>query len=172
LLIACVLLFYIRLIISLFAFIRRKVSWFEGITVGTLYGIMLAGFTVWGKEVSPTKDSWDIAGFLLFCFGSYINSLSDYQRHIWKKRPENSGRLYTEGLFRYSMHINYFGDSVMLVGFAIVTQNPLSFIPVLLIILNLLFLQIPRLDDHLKNKYGAEFLEYEIKTRKFIPFIY
>ncbi len=171
-LISCTLIFYVRLVISLFAFIKRRVSWFEGILVGILYGIMVAMFSIWGAQKSSTIIFWDITGIVLFCVGSFINSLSDYQRHKWKIQAENQGRLYTQGLFRYAMHINYFGDSIMFLGFAIVTQNAISFIPVLGIILNLILLQIPQLDDHLKNKYGTEFLEYERKTKKFIPFIY
>ena len=85
---------------------------------------------------------------------------------------ENHGQLYTQGLFRYAMHINYFGDSLMFMGFAMVTQNMMSFIPVIIIILNIIFLQMPQLDAHLKNKYGVEFLEYERKTKKIIPLIY
>jgi len=171
-LILCTLIFYVRLIISLFAFIKRRVSWFEGITVGILYGILVAMFSIWGTQISSSIVFWDITGIVLFCVGSFINSLSDYQRHVWKMQAENHGYLYTHGLFRYAMHINYFGDSIMFVGFAIVTQNVMSFIPVFFIILNLILLQIPQLDEHLKNKYGADFLEYERKTKKFIPFIY
>ena len=171
-LIACALIFWIRLAVSLFAFIKRKVSWFEGIVVGVLYGILVAGFSVWGTQKNFPFILWDITGMGLFCLGSVINSLSDYQRHVWKMRTENQWQLYTKGLFRYSMHINYFGDSIMFIGFAIITQNAMSFIPVAIIVLNLVFLQIPRLDDHLKIKYGADFLEYERKTKKFIPFIF
>jgi steroid 5-alpha reductase family enzyme len=54
----------------------------------------------------------DIVGIFLFLAGSYINTLEDYQRFAWKREIENKGRLYTKGLFKYSMHINYFGDSV------------------------------------------------------------
>lgn len=171
-LIVCTIIFYVRLVISLFVFIVRKVSWFEGITVGILYGIMVSMFSTWGTKISSTELFWDITGFVLFCIGSFINSLSDYQRFAWKKQDENHGKIYTYGLFHHAMHINYFGDSIMFVGFAIVTQNLMSFIPVVFIILNLIFLQIPQLDDHLKNKYGTDFLEYKRKTKKFIPFIY
>ncbi len=170
--ISCTLIFYVLLIICLFAFIKRRVGWFEGIMVGILYGIMVAMFSIWGTQISSTIVFLDITGIVLFCIGSFINSLSDYQRHVWKMQAENHGHLYTHGLFRYAMHINYFGDSIMFVGFAIVTQNAMSFIPVLFIILNLILFQIPQLDDHLKNKYGVDFLEYERKTKKFIPFIY
>ncbi len=171
-LIGCAVIFWFRLVWSLFGFIKRKVSWFEGIAVGIGYGGMVYGFTTWGTQILSANIFWDIIGIVLFSIGSVINSFSDYQRNVWKQRSENKGRIYTGGLFRYAMHINYFGDSIMFIGFAVVTQNVISFLPVLAIILNLIFLQTPKMHDHLKNKYGAEFLDYESRTKKFIPFVY
>lgn len=171
-LISCIIIFYIRLVICLFVFIQRRVSWFEGITVGLLYGIMVTMFSVWGTQKSFTVDFWNLSGFAFFLAGSIINSFSDYQRHVWKKQAENQGRLYTKGLFRYARHINFFGDSIMFVGFAMVTQNAMSFIPVIFIVLNFILLQIPQLDAYLKNKYGDDFVKYAEKTKIFIPLIY
>ncbi len=172
LLIACTLIFYIRLLISLFIYIKRRVSWFEGVLVGGLYGLVIAMFSKWGTQPNTISLFWDLAGMALFAVGSWINSLSDHQRHVWKKQAKNQGHLYTSGLFRHSMHINYFGDSVMFTGFAVVTQTPMSFVPVVAIVLNLIFLQIPQLDQHLKQKYGEEFEEYASKTKKFIPYVF
>lgn len=160
------------MVICLFVFIQRGVSWFEGITVGLLYGIMVTMFSVWGTQKSFTVGFWNLSGFAFFLAGSIINSFSDYQRHVWKKQAENQGRLYTRGLFRYAMHINFFGDSIMFIGFAMVTQNVMSFIPVIFIVLNFILLQIPQLDAYLKNKYGDDFVKYAEKTKKFIPLIY
>lgn len=171
-LLLCIFLFYVRLVVCLFTFIKRKVSWFEGVSVGILYGIMVAMFSIWGTQKSFKNEFIEIAGILLFVIGSTVNSLSDFQRYKWKKHPMNQGKIYTKGLFRYAMHINFFGDSLMFVGFATVTQNAMSFIPVLFIILNFIMVQIPQLDNYLKNKYGRDFEEYAEKTKKFIPFIY
>jgi protein-S-isoprenylcysteine O-methyltransferase Ste14 len=35
-----------------------------------------------------------------------------------------------------------------------------------------IFLHIPRLDKHLKERYGQQYEAYAGKTKKFIPFIY
>jgi protein-S-isoprenylcysteine O-methyltransferase Ste14 len=171
-LIGCVIIFWARLTWSLFAYIKRKVSWFEGIAVGIGYGGMVYGFSSWGIQVDSPVLWLNIFGIILFALGSFINSYSDYQRDVWKQQPENKGRIYTEGLFNYAMHINYSADSLMFIGFAVVTQNVLSFIPPLVIILNLIFLQVPKMHEHLENKYGNEFLEYKRSTKRFIPFIY
>ncbi len=60
----------------------------------------------------------------------------------------------------------------MFVGFAMITGEVGGFIPVTVIIVNLLLLQIPRLENYLMERYGKEFAEYARETKKFIPFIY
>jgi steroid 5-alpha reductase family enzyme len=169
LLLACASVFYIRLALCLLVFVKRKVSWFEGCAVGVLYGVLVYMFSLWGSLAPAKVCVLDYIGMGLFVTGSWINSQADYQRFRWKKKPENAGHLYTKGLFKYAMHINFFGDTVMFVGYALITQCFLSFIPVAAITLNFVLIQIPQLDGYLMKKYGAEFMEYAEKTKKYIP---
>jgi steroid 5-alpha reductase family enzyme len=60
---------------------------------------------------------------LLYAAGSVIGTASEHARHVWKARPENRGRLCTEGLFRCSRHINYFGDLLLFAGFGLLTRQ-------------------------------------------------
>ncbi|WP_363321048.1 DUF1295 domain-containing protein [Desulfobacula sp.] len=109
---------------------------------------------------------------LLYLFGSWLNTYSEYTRYAWKKQLKNKGHLYTEGLFKYSMHINYLGDILLFIGFALITfRFSMLFIP-LFMALNFIFIIIPRLDKYLAVKYGYEFEEYAGRTKKFIPGIY
>jgi len=172
LLLACAIVFYVRLALCLLIFVKRKVSWFEGVSVGLLYGFLVVMFTIWGSHPNLSSGFIEISGILLFVTGSIINSASDYQRYAWKKRSENAGHLYTKGLFRYAMHINFFGDTVMFVGYALVTQNLMSLIPVFALFLNFIFIQIPRLDEYLEQRYGTEFIAYAKHTKKLVPFIF
>lgn len=171
LLLVCASIFYLRLALCILVFVKRKISWFEGCAVGFLYGALLYIFSLWGGLAHSICNT-DIVGGILFAAGSWVNSQSDYQRYKWKKKPENSGHLYTCGLFRYSMHINFLGDTVMFAGYALITQNGMSFIPVIAIILNFVLIQIPRLNDYLMKRYKSEFIEYSSKTKQYIPFIY
>ncbi|MBP1640366.1 MAG: hypothetical protein H6Q17_1949 [Bacteroidetes bacterium] len=172
LLFSCSIAFYIRLVICLFVFVKRKVGWLEGCVVGALYGFLVYMFSYWGNLHTHPSLIIEITGVTFFIFGSLINSLSDYQRYVWKKKPENKGRIYTQGLFKYAMHINFWGDTVMFAGYALVTENLMSFIPVAAIALNFVLIQIPQLDNYLRKRYGADFVEYARKTKKYIPFIY
>jgi protein-S-isoprenylcysteine O-methyltransferase Ste14 len=114
----------------------------------------------------------EVIGILLYISGSYINTQSEFDRHVWKLKEENRGRLYTEGLFSLSMHINYFGDIVLFIGFAMVTHSlSMSVIPLMMAV-NFVFIIIPSLDRYLEKKYKDEFRDYSKNTKKLIPLIY
>jgi protein-S-isoprenylcysteine O-methyltransferase Ste14 len=172
LLVACTILFFVRLAVCLVFFVERKVSQLEGTLVGILYCGMLCAFAYWAGRHPASIAAVDLPGVALYLGGSWINTVADYQRHVWKRRPENAGHVYTQGLFRHATHINFFGDTLAFLGFALITHEIVSLVPPTAIILNFIFLQIPQLDSYLTTRYGQEFVEYASKTRKYVPFIY
>jgi len=170
--VSCLLIYFIRFTIGMFVFLERKIGWFEGGVVSFLFFIM---FTLFGTAAGSRPEPigiFDIVGIILFLSGSSINTLADYQRFAWKRKSENRGRLYTRGLFKYSMHINYFGDGICYFGLALITLKVVCILISIGIVLNFIFLQIPSLDDHLSKKYRNDFKEYAKQTKKLIPFIY
>ena len=168
----CLLFYEARLFATVFIFLKRKMLWSEMLLVSGLMSFALFSFAkVGGNSLQPVGVS-DYFSIILYLFGSWLNTYSEYTRYIWKKRETNQGRLYTQGLFKYSMHINYFGDIVLFTGLALLTLRfSMLFIP-LAMALNFVFFIIPRLDKYLAAKYGDEFKEYAGKTKKFIPGIY
>ncbi len=134
--------------------------------------LILFTFTYVGGNQSQSINTDDVIGILLYLFGSYLNTYSEYLRYIWKQRPENKGRLYKQGLCIYSIHINYFGDVVLFSGWAIITQNTTMLLIPFFMTLNFAVFIIPSLDDYLEKKYGEEFQEYAKSTKRFIPFIF
>ena len=97
---------------------------------------------------------------------------SEYSRHVWKARPENWGHLYTEGLFQYSRHINYFGDLLLFGGFAMLTRQAWTGVVPLAMGLSFVLILIPAHDAYLASRYGAEFDDYARHTKKLIPLVY
>jgi len=169
---SCCLIYFFRFTICIFIFLKRKISWLEGSLVSILYFMMFYIFGVSaGRHAEPIGLN-DFLGVFLFLLGSYINTYADYQRFVWKREPNNKGRLYTKGLFKYSMHINYFGDSICYIGLAMITLELVCLFISIAIIINFIVLQIPMLDKYLSKKYAGEFEEYAKRTKKFIPFIY
>ena len=172
LLLAFAIFYLLRLLATLFVFLKRRMSWPEAILISAVMSIIIIVLFNYGGRQSNYIDAVDIIAIGLYLFGSYLNTFSEYRRYVWKKKPQNRGHLYTEGLFRFSMHINYFGDVVLFTGFALVTHNfALLFIP-LLMMLNFAVVLIPSLDAYLEDKYGTEFQEYAKRTKRLVPFVY
>ncbi len=169
---ACCILYCIRFAIALFVFVQRKISWGESILVSILFFMMFYYFSMSAAGALQPFGAIDILGISVFIAGSCINMLADSQRYIWKKDTGNQGRLYTSGLFRYSMHINYFGDAIAYLGLAIITQNTICIGISMGMFVYFVTYEIPRLDRHLSRKYKDEFGKYSRVTKKFIPFIY
>lgn len=168
----CCFIYYIRFSVGLFVFMQRRISWFEGGLVTVLFYMMFYFFGISAGSNPDSIGTFDLFGISLFLFGSCINTLADYQRFFWKKNAENKGRLYTLGLFKYSMHINYFGDAISYCGLALITYNITCLSISMGMIVYFIAFEIPRLDEHLCKKYKNEFAEYSKDTKKFVPFIY
>jgi len=167
---SCLGIYFVRLAIAVFIFMRRRITWVEaGLVSGWLSFVLLIVAWVGSREFQAVGPV-ELVGVLLYLAGSYLNTSSEYTRYVWKNR--NPERLYTGGLFTYAMHINYFGDVVLFAGLVMVThQIALVFIPLLMAANFILFL-IPSMDCYLGKKYGQEFVEYAGRTKRFIPLIY
>ncbi len=117
-------------------------------------------------------DWIDYLGILVFIHGCVFNTSGEIQRNIWKRKPENTAKIYTQGFFKYSMHINYFGDLLWVTGYAIITQNWYSILIPAFLFGFFAFYNIPMLDKYLHDKYDGNFEEYAKKTKRLIPFVY
>ncbi len=173
---SCLLIFglimYIRMNITALYLLKRKIQFDEFFGVITAYAIYQIGFVLLGAWNSSPFDSFDYLGILLFISGSYINTFSEIQRRRFKKNPLNNGKLYTLGLFKFSRHINYFGDICWVTGWAIISHNLwASLIPILLTF-GFIYFFIPELSQYLEKNYTEEYVDWKKHTRKLIPFIY
>lgn len=168
--------YFLRHLITLFVLLRRKVDFSESLGLTLFFAVFEIGFLLLGAGVLSGQATpfsyWDVFGIVLLFLGSFLNTGSELQRSAWKKLPNSKGRCYTGGLFSYSMHVNYLGDSILFTGWAILAASVWAFaIPVLMIYL-FVFHHIPSLDKYLAERYGDEFQHYAARTAKFIPFVY
>lgn len=114
----------------------------------------------------------DNVGIFIWSFGFIFEVLADFQLNRFKKDPKNKGKIMKSGLWKYSRHPNYFGESLMWWGvFIIATTAPNGFVtlisPLLITNLLLFFSGVPLLEE--KYKDNAEFQTYAKKTPIFIP---
>lgn len=169
---AALSVYFVRLIFTQFLFLKRALSWSETYLVSAwVLCIYLVLSIAGGTNRAPVGWAF-AAGIVLFISGSWMNSYSEYQRHVWKLRPENRGRLYTLGLFRYSRHPNYLGDLISFSGLCLISGRWLTFVVPFIMLAGFVFVNIPMLDSHLRDHYGSAFDNYAGRTRRLIPFVY
>lgn len=67
-----------------------------------------------------------VGGSIVFVVGFLYESIADWQKNAFKTNPENKGKPCASGLWRYSRHPNYFGESLVWWGmfFIVASQVP------------------------------------------------
>ena len=169
-------LYWARHGVTLFYLLVRRVTWSEAlglsgfilpVEVGLC--ILAAGVT---RAVPLPLGAVGALAVALVLLGSFLNTGSEVQRKWWKARPSSKGHCYTEGLFALSMHINYFGDTVMFTGWCLLSGVWWTLGIAVMMTGLFVFMHIPGLDQYLEHRYGDEFRAYAKRTRKFVPFVY
>ncbi len=169
---ACAAVYFARLCFGTLRLYKRTVGYGEAIGIG-VYTIFIHTLFAFIGRVNGRPPGWPLfLGGVLYVAGSYLNTRSEYLRDVWKRNPANQGRVYTEGYFRYSRHVNYFGDDMLFAGYALIAGSLWGLIVSALMACGFVFINIPMLDGYLRKKYGAEFESYARRVKKFIPYVY
>jgi steroid 5-alpha reductase family enzyme len=114
----------------------------------------------------------DFCGILLWIFGYVYEAVSDRQLFTFMKNPANKGHVMRQGLWRYSRHPNYFGETLMWWGiFMMALSVPLGWTAIiapLTITIMLRFVTgVPLLEHAMRD--NAEYREYARVTNTFVP---
>ena len=175
-LLACAVIYFLRHGITLFYLLERRIDWGEVLGLSAFFALFEIGLILVGggifRDTPIALSGLDIFALVLFLSGSFINSASEIERKLWKQDASNKGYCYTGGLFRYSMHINYFGDVVLFTGWCLLTGSLWTLGLPLLMMLMFMFVHIPPLDQYLAERYGEEFEAYRGRTKRLLPFVW
>jgi steroid 5-alpha reductase family enzyme len=113
-------------------------------------------------------------GVVLWIIGFYFEAVGDAQLKTFKSNPANKGKILQSGLWKYTRHPNYFGESVMWWSVGIVSissLNPITLIglvgPLFITYLLLFVSGVPLLEK--KYKDNPLFQEYAKRTSIFFP---
>ena len=166
------IIIFIRLTYMMIFILKRKIPWEESVSVPLAFALYFIGFPLFVLSVSKPIDGFDYFAIAVFVVGCVLNSGGEILRDKWKNDPENKGKIYTQGFFKYSRHINYFGDILWVIAYAIITKNVWSITIPIFLFSFFAFYNAPKLDKYLKEKYGNDYEEYAKKTKMLIPFIY
>lgn len=128
---------------------------------------------LFGAIVSDVPlGAWDVAGALFFAVGLSFEAVADSQLARFKDDPANKGEVLDTGLWRYSRHPNYFGETVLWWGlylFAVGAGQHWTVVgPLLITFLLLKVSGVTMLEENLKSsRPGYE--EYVKRTSTFVP---
>ena len=171
-------IFIARILVQMAFFWHRRILWTEvWAEAGGVIPLTLASFA-YGASHSDNApfEAWDVAGGALFIFGTWLNIYPEYQRHLFKSAPENKGKLFTGGLWRYARRINYTGEIVSFIGFALAT-GPLYRIYNLWVPLvmgaAMASYSTNEIEHYLHLRYGHHWTKYKKQVRwKLIPGVF
>ena len=159
----------LRFLVTFLVTLKRPIGGEETAGVTLAFGLYYLGFAALSLLGSGASTPVWLAGVALFVLGGALNTVSEFQRKRFKDRPENAGKLYTGGLFSTSVHINFFGDFLWVLGWALITGTAWALPVPLLVFCFFWFYNIPRLDEYLAGRYGEDFRAYAARTKKFVP---
>ncbi len=135
-----------------------------------LYIIALAPVVFFLTYQSDSIYTW--IGLIVWMVGFMFEAVGDYQLHIFRKLERNKEKIMRTGLWKYTRHPNYFGESVMWWGIWLMTFGtawwlPLIISPVLITVLLLKVSGVPMLEK--KYEENLEYQAYKEVTSAFIP---
>lgn len=134
--------------------------------------IVASPIIILNSKQSSTFTWTTTLGIIIWITGFYFESLGDYQLEQFKKNPENKGKILNTGLWKYSRHPNYFGESTMWWGIGLAAFGSgagfMSFIGPAVITYMLLFVSgVPMLEKSFAKRPGYQ--AYKAVTSVFFP---
>lgn len=119
-----------------------------------------------------TRGYFALAGALVWSVGFFFEAVGDAQLARFKKDPANKGKILDRGLWKYTRHPNYFGESLMWWGiFLVALEVPggwaTAVSPVLITFLLAKISGVPMLEKRYAG--NAAFQDYASRTSAFVP---
>jgi steroid 5-alpha reductase family enzyme len=114
----------------------------------------------------------DVIGVIVWLKGFFFEAVGDYQLSKFKRNAGNKGKIMTRGLWRYTRHPNYFGETAMWWGIFLMALSVrygwTAIVSPLMI--TFLLLRVSGI-TMLEKKYvgNKEFEEYAKRTSAFFP---
>jgi steroid 5-alpha reductase family enzyme len=156
----------------------KQFWWVSLFTVFGLQAVLLwvISLVIQVGQISTVPDRLvllDGVGTLVWAVGFLFEALSDWQMNRFKSDPANKGKVMDRGLWAYSRHPNYFGDSLVWWGmFIIALATPGSgWIVISPVVMTFLLLKVSGVTllerTILDTRPG--YADYIKKTSSFVP---
>jgi steroid 5-alpha reductase family enzyme len=147
---------------------QHKVSlWFGLISWFSLALYWIPGWLVVSQKTQI--PAWYLGlAISLFILGVFFHFTSDMQKYILLQ--EHPGILITNGLMSLSRNINYFGELLIYLSFALLPMKWYAFLPLMIFVIFYWSKRILQKERSMSNKPGFE--KYKEKVKLIIPYIF
>jgi len=151
--------------------------WFSYFQVFLLQGalILLVSLPLLASNASTTSNQLNVLDYVaivVWIIGIIFEAGGDYQLSKFKSKPENKGKVLNTGLWKYTRHPNYFGDSAVWWSYALFCIASGSYWQIVgSLLMTLLIIKVSGvslLEKSLKDK-KPEYQDYIKKTSAFFP---
>jgi len=155
----------------------KKYWWYSFFDTFLVQGLLmiLISAPLLGAQISARHralNAFDFIAIALWIIGFTFEAGGDLQMAKFKSKPENKGKVMRKGLWKYTRHPNYFGDSTQWWGYGFFSIAAGSYLPALgTILMTLLIIKVSGvalLEKSLKDK-KPKYRDYIEKTSAFIP---
>jgi len=160
---------------------KRHFFWFLQYWMGQALWVSLTACAAIIAILSPEEDTLSglaVVGMALWLSGFTIESISDYQKRVFRKKNNPSESFIHTGLWARSRHPNYFGEITLWTGIAVIALNTLNGIeyitlisPVFVYILLTRMSGVNLLERIADERYGhlEEYQRYKRNTPVLVP---
>lgn len=144
-----------------------KIFLVQGVLILVISLPVIAILSTSTDEITPLT----IVGFTVWIFGILFEAASDYQLRRFLKKRAGKNEIMQDGLWRYSRHPNYFGESTTWLGAALVAGSVgrwwgfIGFAVITILVTKVS--GIPLLENRYKS--GKAYQNYAKRTSVFIP---
>lgn len=122
---------------------------------------------------APAGFGWlDFIGIAIFVIGFLFEAIGDWQLLRFKRNPANKGKVFDTGLWRYTRHPNYFGESLVWWGIYLIALAAGAwwtiFAPIMMTFILLKISGVSMLEKTIEER-RPDYAEYKRRTSAFIP---
>jgi len=151
--------------------------WFSFFQTFLLQGalIMLVSLPLLGVNAQTNSNSlhWmDYLGILVFMIGFIFEAGGDFQLARFKNNPDNKGKVLNTGLWKYTRHPNYFGDSAVWWSFGLFSIAAGGYWQIIgSILMTLIIIKVSGVSllEKTLNVTKPQYRDYIQKTNSFFP---
>jgi steroid 5-alpha reductase family enzyme len=147
-----------------------EVFWFQLVGGGLVVGLPLFA-VVAGSQ--PPLGWLDLVAVIIWAVGFLVEVVADLQLARFRRQRSTGEGLLQAGLWRYSRHPNYFGETVLWIGVALLGVAAGAWwallSPVMVLVVILWVSGVAVMDQHLSTTRGDPFAELTRTTSAFVP---